>query len=212
MAYSEEKFREAIKEAKIPVLILDNKWHKLFKKTGTTDEIVRLEAELTELLKKQGRLNTELKSIKKLKNDLMNDIVEHMNDGEGKGADKAAAEKKIADNKRLIDEANEKLAAHEDEMIELPREIDRVNRGLMLNTMALCYEKLSANTDEIEQISDWIHKIRIELKKQLITKQEKEYYNSELYSFMHDIFGQDVMELFDMRYEPTLRSRGNDQA
>ena len=82
MAYSEEKFREAIKEAKIPVLILDNKWHKLFKKTGTTDEIVRLEAELTELLKKQGRLNTELKSIKKLKNDLMNDIVEHMNDGE----------------------------------------------------------------------------------------------------------------------------------
>ncbi|MBQ1527447.1 MAG: hypothetical protein IJR19_03865 [Lachnospiraceae bacterium] len=212
MAYSEEKFREAIKEAKIPVLILDNKWHKLFKKTGTTDEIVRLEAELTELLKKQGRLNTELKSIKKLKNDLMNDIVEHMNDGEGKGADKAAAEKKIADNKRLIDEANEKLAAHEDEMIELPREIDRVNRELMLNTMALCYEKLSANTDEIEQISDWIHKIRIELKKQLITKQEKEYYNSELYSFMHDIFGQDVMELFDMRYEPTLRSRGNDPA
>jgi chromosome segregation ATPase len=206
MAYSEEKFREAIKEAKIPVLILDNKWHKLFKKTGTTDEIVRLEAELTELLKKQGRLNTELKSIKKLKNDLMNDIVEHMNDGEGKGADKAAAEKKIADNKRLIDEANEKLAAHEDEMIELPREIDRVNRELMLNTMALCYEKLSANTDEIEQISDWIHKIRIELKKQLITKQEKEYYNSELYSFMHDIFGQDVMELFDMRYEPRLRS------
>ena len=212
MAYSEEKFREAITEAKIPVLILDNKWHKLFKKTGTTDEIVRLEAELTELLKKQGRLNTELKSIKKLKNDLMNDIVEHMNDGEGKGADKAAAEKKIADNKRLIDEANEKLAAHEDEMIELPREIDRVNRELMLNTMALCYEKLSANTDEIEQISDWIHKIRIELKKQLITKQEKEYYNSELYSFMHDIFGQDVMELFDMRYEPTLRSRGNDPA
>ena len=125
---------------------------------------------------------------------------------------KAAAEKKIADNKRLIDEANEKLAAHEDEMLELPREIDRVNRELMLNTMALCYEKLSANTDEIEQISDWIHKIRIELKKQLITKQEKEYYNSELYSFMHDIFGQDVMELFDMRYEPTLRSRGNDPA
>ena len=206
MAYSEEKFREAIKEAKIPVLILDNKWHKLFKKTGTTDEIVRLEAELTELLKKQGRLNTELKGLKKIKSDLMNEIVEHMNDGEEKGANKAAAEKKIADNKRLINEANEKLASHEDEMIELPREIDRVNRELMLNTMALCYQKLSANTDEIEQIADWIHNVRIELKKQLITKQEKEYYNSELYSFMHDIFGQDVMELFDMRYEPRLRA------
>ncbi len=206
MAYSEEKFREAIKDARIPVLILDNKWHRLFKKTGTTDEIVKLEEELTKLLKRQGRLNSEVKGLKKLKGELMNEIVEHMNDGEEKGGDKAAAEKKIAENKRLIDDANNKLASCEDEMLELPREIDRVNRELMLSTMELCYEKLSANTDEIERIADWIHKIRIELKKQLITKQEKEFYNSELYSFMHDIFGHDVMELFDMRYEPKLRS------
>ena len=43
------------------------------------------------------------------------------------------------------------------------------------------------------------------LKKNLIKKQEKEYYNAELYSFMHDIFGPDVVELFDMRYEPQLK-------
>ena len=100
MAYSEEKFREAIKEKRIPVLILDNKWHKLFKKTGTTQEIVKLEGKLTELLKRQGKINSDVKGLKKIKGDLMNDIVAHMNDGEENGADKAEAEKKIAENKR----------------------------------------------------------------------------------------------------------------
>ncbi|MCR4658511.1 MAG: hypothetical protein K5770_20120 [Lachnospiraceae bacterium] len=203
--YSEEKFREAIKEKRIPVLVLDNKWHKLFKKTGTTDEIIKLEGKLTELLKRQGKLNSDVKGLKKIKADLMNDIVAHMNDGEENASNKQAAEKKIADNKRLIDEANEKLESYEDEMIELPKAIDEVNRELMIKTMDLCYEKLDANTDEIEKIADWIHNVRIELKKQLITKQEKEFYNSELYSFMHDIFGPEVIELFDMRYEPQIR-------
>ncbi|HAG70072.1 MAG TPA: hypothetical protein DCL38_08865, partial [Lachnospiraceae bacterium] len=145
------------------------------------------------------------KGLKKIKSDLMNDIVAHMNDGEENSSARSEAEKKIAENKRLIDEANDKLSSYEDEMLELPRSIDRVNRELMINTMELCYEKLDANTTEIERIADWIHNVRIELKKQLITKQEKEYYNGELYSFMHDIFGPEVMELFDMRYEPRLR-------
>ncbi len=209
--YSEEKFREAIKEKRIPVLVLDNKWHKLFKKTGTTDEIIELEGKLTDLLKRQGKLNNDVKGLKKIKADLMNDIVAHMNDGEENAANKAEAEKKIADNKRLINEANEKLESYEDEILELPKAIDEVNRELMIKTMDLCYEKLDANTDEIEKIADWIHNIRIELKKQLITKQEKEFYNAELYSFMHDIFGPDVVELFDMRYEPQIRKPDNEQ-
>jgi len=31
-----------------------------------------------------------------------------------------------------------------------------------------------------------------------------ELYNAELYSYMHDIFGPVVMELFDMKYVPTI--------
>lgn len=209
MAYSEEKFREAIKEKKIPVLVLDNKWHKLFKKTGTTDEIVKLEGELTALLKRQGKINTDLKGLKKIKSDLMNDIVANMDRGEESRAEREEAERKIAENKRLIDEANDKMAAYDDELLELPRMIDQVNRELMIKTMDLCYEKLAANTDEIEEIADWIHHIRIELKKNLITKQEKEFYNAELYSFMHDIFGPEVVELFDMRYEPVIKKENN---
>ncbi|MCR4922529.1 MAG: hypothetical protein K5931_00765 [Lachnospiraceae bacterium] len=204
MPYSEEKFREALEGKKIQTLVLDNKWHRLFKKMGTTDEIIELERELTDLLKRQGKINTDIKGLKKLKAELRDGIVSNMGGMDAKETHDQA-EKTIAENKRLIDEANEKIDSYEDELLELPREIDRVNKELMVQTMALCYEKLEANTDEIEEIADWIHNVRIELKKNIIRKQEKEYYNAELYSFMHDIFGPMVMDIFDMRYEPQLR-------
>lgn len=204
MAEHEELFKNALVGKKIPVLILDPKWHRLFAKTGSTDEIKALEAELKELLKRQGKLNNENKDLKRIKNNLMDEIVVHM-DGIESNTNETTG-KKLDDNKRLINEVNEKLEVNEDALMELPREIDRVNRDLMIQTMELCYEKLQANTAEIEEIAAWIREMRVSLKKNILKKQSKEVNNAELYAYMHDIFGHDVMELFDMKYEPTLPS------
>ncbi len=46
-------------------------------------------------------------------------------------------------------------------------------------------------------------KIRIELKKNVVRKQEYEISNQEIYSYMHDIFGAEVVDLFDMKYNPS---------
>ena len=204
MAEHEEQFKNALTGKKIPVLILDPKWHKLFSKTGTTEEIKELEKKLQEVLKRQGRLNNENKDLKKIKNNLMDEIVVNM-DGVENASDEAKG-KKLEDNKRLISEVNEKLDRNEDELMELPREIDSINRELMIHTMELCYEKLRDNTKEIEEIAAWIREVRVSLKKNILKKQNKEVNNAELYAYMHDIFGHDVMELFDMKYEPTLPS------
>ena len=199
MGASQEKFNNAIGSAKIPILILDNKWHRIFGKMNPTQEIKDLEKELGDLLKRQGKLVNENKDLKKIKGELMNNIVSSMDDSDEE------TEKKVGESKRLINESNEKIDRYEDELLELPREIDRVNKDLMIKTMSLCYDTLSSNTDEIESIAAWIHDIRIQLKKNIIKKQEKEFQNADLYSYMHDIFGPDVMEIFDMRYEPTLK-------
>ena len=204
MAEHEEIFKNALVGKKIPVLILDPKWHRLFSKTGSTDEIKALEEELKELLKRQGKLNNENKDLKRIKNNLMDEIVVHM-DGIETNTNESTG-KKLDDNKRLINEVNEKLEVNEDALMELPREIDRVNRDLMIQTMELCYEKLQNNTAEIEEIASWIREMRVSLKKNILKKQSKEVNNAELYSYMHDIFGHDVMELFDMKYEPKLPS------
>lgn len=193
----EEIFASALQDKKIPILTLDNKWYRLLNELGK-ESVKEWEEQLNTLLKRQGKLNTEVKDIKRLKKKLMNEIVE-MADESGQSA---GTEKKIADNKRLIEECNEKLKSHQDELLELPREIERINFQLMLLTMEYCYDTMQENTDAINEVADWVTQVRIELKKRLIRKQEMEQKNHEIYSFMHDIFGADVVNLFDMKYNP----------
>ena len=198
MSRKDEIYSPALKEKKIPILTLDNKWHRLFTQTNPNKTILRLEEELNDLLKKQGKATTESKDIKRLKKKLMQEIVENA-EGTAEGNNQKAL-KKMEDNKRLINECNERLTMYEDQLIELPGEIDRVNRELMLQTMDICYDTLKTNETEIEETAKWVAAIRVELKKRLIRKQEMEQMNQELYSYMHDIFGDEVIEIFDMKY------------
>lgn len=198
MSRKDEIYSPALKEKKIPILTLDNKWHRLFTQTNPNKTILRLEEELNDLLKKQGKATTESKDIKRLKKKLMQEIVENA-EGTAEGNNQKAL-KKMEDNKRLINECNERLTMYEDQLIELPSEIDRVNRELMLQTMDICYDTLKTNETEIEETAKWVAAIRVELKKRLIRKQEMEQMNQELYSYMHDIFGAEVIEIFDMKY------------
>ena len=193
-----EQFELSLKGKDVPALTLDQKWYHLLGKVG--DENIRgLEKKLNELLKRQGKINTETRDIKKVKRRLMDEIVSLMDEQQG-GSDDAEA--KIAENKRLLKECNDKLDSYEDEMIELPRMIDSVNKQLLCITMEHCYETMQENTDDIEELEEWIRNVRIELKKNLIRKQEKEAKTHEIYKYMHDIFGADVVDLFDMRYNP----------
>lgn len=199
----EEEYKVALSGRKIPILTLDNKWHQLFTQTGSTKQIEVLTEKLNELIREQGRINNEIKDIKKLKKKLMDNIVASMNDVERFPEN----ERKMEERKRLIEECNEKLEEYRDEGLTLPGEIDRVNYQLMLATMEVCYDKLKQNTQDINEISDWVVKTRIELKKKLLKKQEAEITNQNLYSYMHDIFGAEVLEIFDMEYQPEIKKQ-----
>ena len=211
MARSEEEFRAALVGKKIPILTLDNKWHRLFTQSEYTPEIKRMEGELNALLKRQGKVNDENKEIRKLKKKLMDDIVIAADELVRSPSSKKL-EKRQEECKRLLAECNEKLDACEEEMVELPRQINQLNNQLMAATMGVCYRKLQKNAAELKEIEEWIGGIRRELKKKLIRKQEKEAMNYQLYSYMHDIFGADVIELFDMQYDPEERRRKSQEA
>ncbi|MCR4648316.1 MAG: hypothetical protein K5776_04475 [Lachnospiraceae bacterium] len=196
MSRSDDVYKPAIEGKKIPVLTLDHKWHRLFTQIETNSEISSYEKELNELLKRQGKINTETKEIKKLKSKLMEEIRESsMDEGSGNAA-------KIEENKRLVEECNEKLDSYQDEALDLPAKINEVNKKLMIATMEVCYDDIKTGTEEINEISEWIDEIRVELKKKVVRKQEKQQRIQDLYSYMHDIFGADVIEIFDMKYNP----------
>ncbi|MDE5951111.1 MAG: hypothetical protein K2H12_05995 [Acetatifactor sp.] len=195
-----ELYEQALAGKKVPVLTLDNKWYKLFNNLAELPKIQELEKRLNELIQRQGQLNVDSKNIKKLKKKLMDEIVPMANELE-QGRNKSL-EKKLDDHKRLIEECNEKLEIYQDELLDLPGQIEQINHALMLSTMNYCYESMQENTRQIVEIAQWVKYIRIELKKNLVRKQEMEYQNRQIYSYMHDLFGADVIDLFDMQYDP----------
>lgn len=211
MAREDEIFEPALAGKKIPILTLDNKWHKLFTQKEYTPEIRQMENEINKLLKRQAKVNEESREVKKLKKAKMDEIVV-LADEMGKAPSKKL-DRKLEECRQTVTACNEKIDACEEEMIELPRQISRINHRLMIATMEVCYRRLERNTAELEEIEEWIGSIRRELKKKVVRKQEKEAMNHRLYSYMHDIFGADVIEIFDMKYNPEEKyAKGKDSA
>ncbi|MBE5896105.1 MAG: hypothetical protein E7285_10660 [Lachnospiraceae bacterium] len=194
MANTSESFKAALDGKNVPILPLDNKWYCLMSRLDKTDSMSALEEEIKELLKRQGKLNTLCKEIKKKKNRLLNEMVGNM--------DAEDARELQEQGKAQVEEYNAQMEAYQDELLDLPKLINEKNYLLMLETMALCYEALHTNSEKIMQISEWIDNIRIELKKNIVKKQESELKNQEMYAYMHDIFGPDVIDIFDMQYNP----------
>lgn len=185
-----EAFEQALKGKRIPILTLDNKWYKLLTEEARA-EVAGLEEELNALLKRQGKLNNDVKNIKRLKKKLMGEIVSLVDEAEQEG--KEDAPQKIEQNKKLVEDCNQRLEGYQDELLELPREIEQANFKLMLATMDYCYDAMQENGADIQEIAQWVTEVRIELKKRLIRKQEMEQRNNAIYSYMHDVFGAEVI-------------------
>ena len=198
-----EKFKQSLLGKKVPLLVLDNKWHHLFKGDEKTEEIVEAERIVNEQMQRQSKLNEEIKEYKKLKNTLMQSIVDNM-DGAEVEAKNTVQEEKLDKNKELINELNEKIDNAEDELLEVPHDLQEANLNLMILSMCYCYEKLHANDAEAKEIAAWITQVRIELKKKIIKKQFCEAKNREMYSYMNAIIGPEVLDVFDIQYDESF--------
>jgi predicted nucleic acid-binding Zn-ribbon protein len=204
MPISDEAFKAALEGKQIPILTLDNKWQQLFEEYKPTYRIKRAEREITNLLKRQGKLTNDIKDAKKLRKKLMDEVV-GMADEVEQGVQ--GAEKRLNVTKRLIDESKSKVEKCEKELEGLPDKIEAANNNLMLMTMDICYQKIKSNTAELAEISEWIAKIREELKEKAVHKKEMEISNNNLYQYMHQIFGAEVIEIFDMQNTPELMKK-----
>ena len=150
----DKDFEKALSGKKIPILVLDQKWHRLFAIHGKTDEIAAAEHELDELLKKQGKYNNDIKDLKKLKTKSMSNIVANMEDDE---------DEKLDNDKRIIDEINDRVDAIEEALADVQQQIRQVNEHLMILSMDYFSEKIEKNRQESQQIDEWIANIRVEL-------------------------------------------------
>lgn len=188
-----EKLKSCTAINDIPILTLDERWYHLITDKLKTDEIRYWEKRLNELLKKQGQVNNDIKEVKKIKTQLIQDVVDNMQD-EDNNPKKA---KVMEQNQRLIQEAKDKINSLEDEALDIPRDIVDANRNLLIETVKVCYNKINSNKEDLEVLDKWINATRVKLKKNILIKQDKEEANNRMYSSMHDILGVDVMKELD---------------
>lgn len=179
---------EMLKGKKVPILVLDQRWHKLYPEGTKPDYVCALEKKLNELLKEQGKLVNEVKDLKKAKKKLMDAIVSGMN---------GANEKKKDKQQKLLLETKERIEQQSDRLMELPYEIQKANGELLAAGITYCYDELKHRTQELEDLTEDINVQREELKQKVAYRVELEESVDATYSLMHDLLGHEVMNLFD---------------
>lgn len=187
-----EKIKDLSAARSIPILTLDQRWYQLVPEVSKTDEIKFWEGRVNDLLKRQGQITNDLADVKKIKAQLIQNVVDCMEED-----DNPRHQKKMSKNQKLIYEAKDKIQSLEDEQMELPRKLAEANRQLLVETVKVCYSKINENRKDLEVLNKWIDTTRIKLKKNLLIKQDKENVNNALYSGMHDILGPEVMSELD---------------
>ncbi len=195
-----EKFESVLADKKIPLVTLDNKWYLLFEGDLRTFTLTNMEKKLNKLLRRQGQLFNEIKDMENAKKTLMDKILESM-DADVDEVNGALKTKKLEASKKLINDLNNKIVSSEKELEELPEKINQTNKSLLVEGMRICYYAMKNNKDKIEEINTWIANIRIELKKNVVRKQEMEEETVQMYSYMHDILGFEIVDIFDLYNE-----------
>ncbi len=177
-----------IKRCKLPLLTLDIKWQAIFNTPDKSDEIAKLEKELNKLLKSQGRINTDMKDLKKLKKQLMNEIMVNMD-----SPDDSRARKKVQKSKELIEDINDKLILLEDEELDIPGSMSDINARLALESMSEIMDVFEENEEEIEELEEWIKETRAELKERVMVLQKKKDANARMEKYLTDMFDSDII-------------------
>ena len=185
---------DMLKKKNIPIINVDERWLRLFPDNEKTPAIKRLEKELKELLKRQGKVNTELKDIRIVREQLTQSV---LYSAEDISIPEAKRLKKQAASQRLIIESREKLEQLEKEQRELPGLIQDANNALIFESVRVCYDKIDKNKSDIDRLTQWIDETRIKLKERILIKQDKETKNQEIYTYLHAMLGAKVMEAFD---------------
>lgn len=191
--FSIDEIMKAAARRNIPILTLDERYNVVMQDKDKTPRIRKLEAKVNSILKKQGKITNDLKDLRQLKKKLMQKVVDNM-DGDMK--DKAY-QSNMSKVQRLIQESKEKIENLEDSQLEIPRELRDANMELLMEFIQLNYGRLNTNREDIEILDKWIAETRVELKKRLLIKQEKELKNNDIYAYMHDLLGPELIEMFD---------------
>lgn len=181
----------------MPIATLDNTWHQLISDIKTP-QIVALEKELTNLLKEQGKLNTDHLEYTRLKKEMLDTILNLTH--EAFELESKDAAKKIDNQQKMVLKINDNLEEIEEQLEGVPKKIQEVNGLLLGETVQLCYKHINTYKAKSEKLDEEIQVIRCELMNKTESKKAYDQQAEQLYQYLHQLIGPGFMEKLDNKY------------
>lgn len=177
-----------------PPLILNKVWHDLFQGKKPS-HIQKQEKKLENLVKRHSQIKQELKEYDNLKKQLMEGILADMGNISESATDKL--DKKMDTNAGLIKDLNLRIENSQDELLDLPAQIDACNHELAFLTAEAFYPMLIENTALYETTLKEIEELKTKLRSHLERKVDLEEINAKIYHGLHQVMGSDALDKMD---------------
>lgn len=190
--------RKVLRKNDISLLILDERWNKLFENTQKTPQIAACEEKLKELIKEEARLLAESKEIAIGKKKHMDAIIKltpavfEKND--------TAAKKEMEASEKEIKRINDRAKKIEDELDALPDKKKETNLELLEHTVNVVYFKIRSSSKRVEELEKLIEETREKLKQFIDEKEALAQDDSDIYSYFHDLLGGEELEKLDKEF------------
>jgi hypothetical protein len=190
--------RRVLRKNDISLLILDERWNSLFSATDKTPEIISCETRIKDLLKKQSRLNQELKDIGLIKKKCMNRILELTTEAFENNSKSAKNEMQSCE-KEII-RINDRVQNIDKTLDNFPDMIKEVNLELLEFTVNLVYFKIRSNKKRVKELEVLINELKSKLKEYINEKESLSQDDSDTYSYFHDLLGAEELERLDKKF------------
>ncbi|RKD30066.1 hypothetical protein [Thermohalobacter berrensis] len=179
---------------KVPILIQDKSWKKLFGDVQEK-EIVKYKEQLKSLIKEEIEIERKLNQANSKKKRIMAKILNTSNEINNRNNKNSVNKLDIL--KEEIHNLNDEIDELTFRLEVLPREIRITNYNLLLATVKYAYKELKMDHKKLETANEKIEILRNQLRELIEEKHEHEEKISNTYSFLHGILGSKVMEQLD---------------
>ena len=189
---------KVLRKNDISLLILDERWNRLFANIPKTPAIERCEQKLRELLMEEAWLTAEQKEIAALKKKHMDNIMKLTTDVFEKNDENAKNDMKHSESE--IKRINSRLNQIDGLLDNMPERIRQANLELLGETIEVVYFRIRYAQKRVEELEKLIEETRTKLKEYIEEKESLSQDDTDIYSYFHDLLGAEELEKLDRKY------------
>lgn len=186
-----------MKRNKVPILIQDANWKKIFS-NNMNKPISTLSKQLNELLVEEKELQKKLQLSLEKKRVLMNKII-HLSDRLNRKGEEIAIDN-MEDIKNQINNLNEEIDKIRENLEIYPEKIYNLNMELLKETTKITYSEINDTEHRLTSVDNEINTLREKLGQCWDEKESLEGKVQVLYSLLHSIIGPEEMEKLDIKF------------